>query len=108
MSSEIRLWKIENDSPKLIDQSTLDLEARLEQWLRQDIGMINDDLLVIGQQVGTAYGGSIDLLAIDSVGNLVVLELKRDRTPRSACLSALVVHYDSAVHTPLVIGSVLV
>lgn len=91
MSSEIRLWKIENDSPKLIEQSTLDLEARLEQWLRQGIGMINDDLL-----------------AIDSVGNLVVLELKKDRTPRSACLSALVVHYDSAVHTHLVIGSVLV
>ena len=66
MSSEIRLWKIEDDSPKPIDQSTLNLEARLEQWLRQDIGMVNDNLLVIGQQVSTVYGGIIDLLAIDS------------------------------------------
>jgi hypothetical protein len=72
LSSEIRLWKIENDSPKLIEQSTLDLEARLEQWLRQGIGMINDDLL-----------------AIDSVGNLVVLELKRDRTPRDIVAQTL-------------------
>ena len=89
MSSEIRLWKIENDSPRPIDQSTLNLEARLEQWLRQDIGMVNDNLLVIGQQVSTAYGGIIDLLAIDSVGNLVILELKRDRTPRDIVAQTL-------------------
>ena len=89
MSSEIRLWKIESDSPKAIDQSTLDLEARLEQWISQDIGMVNGNLLVIGQQVETAYGGYIDLLAIDSSGNLVVLELKRDRTPRDIVAQTL-------------------
>ena len=89
MSSEIRLWKIEDDSPRPIDQSTLNLEARLEKWLRQDIGMVNDNLLVIGQQVSTAYGGIIDLLAIDSVGNLVILELKRDRTSRDIVAQTL-------------------
>ena len=89
MSSEIRLWKIEDDSPRPIDQSTLNLEARLEKWLRQDIGMVNDNLLIIGQQVSTAYGGIIDLLAIDSVGNLVILELKRDRTPRDIVAQTL-------------------
>ena len=54
MSSEIRLWKIENDAPKLIDESRLDFETRLEDWLCQDIGMVNDNLLVVGQQVETA------------------------------------------------------
>ncbi len=89
MSSEIRLWKIENDAPKPIDQSALDFEARLEDWLRQDIGMVNDKLLVVGQQVETAYGVFIDLLAIDPTGDLVVLELKRDRTPRDIVAQTL-------------------
>ena len=70
-------------------QDMLDLESRLEEWLREDIGIVNDDLLVIGQQVQTVHGGKIDLLAIDSEGNLVILELKRDKTPREIVAQVL-------------------
>ena len=89
MPTEIRLWTIENEKPNLISRQRLDLEARIENWIRDDVGLINDDLLIIGQQVPTAYGGSIDLLAIDQVGNLVVLELKRDKTPRDTVAQVL-------------------
>lgn len=89
MSSEIRLWKIEDETPKSIERTGLNLEERLENWMAQDIGMVNDALLVIGQQVETAYGGFIDLLAIDSNGSLVILELKRDRTPRDIVAQTL-------------------
>ena len=89
MPSEIKLWRIEDDKPKPVDQGTLDLESRLERWLRQDIGLVSTDLLVIGQQVVTAYGGIIDLLAIDSDANLVVLELKKDMTPKDVVVQAL-------------------
>ena len=47
------------------------------------------DLLIIGRQVQTGYGGYIDLLGLDADGRAHVLELKRDRTPRDAVAQAL-------------------
>jgi hypothetical protein len=46
-------------------------------------------LLVIGRQVRTPYGKYIDLLGMDAEGNLHVLELKRDKTPRDVVAQAL-------------------
>ena len=89
MPTEIKLWSIEDDRPKLVSQDKLDLESRLEGWIRDDIGLVNDDLLVIGQQVPTEHTGDIDLLAMDSEANLVILELKRDRTPRDIVAQTL-------------------
>ena len=95
MPTEIKLWRIEDDTPKPVDQDKLDLESRLENWIREDIGLVNDDLLVIGQQVPTEHTGDIDLLAIDPDANLVILELKRDRTPRD--IVAQILDYASYV-----------
>lgn len=89
MGAEIKLWHIADDTLNPIDSSSLDLESRLEEWLRKDIGLVNDDLLVIGKQVATAHTGSIDLLAMDAAGNLVILELKRDKTPRDVVAQTL-------------------
>lgn len=89
MGAEIKLWQIADDTLNPIDSSSLDLESRLEEWLRKDVGLVNDDLLVIGKQVPTAHTGSIDLLAMDADGNLVILELKRDKTPRDVVAQTL-------------------
>ena len=89
MPTEIKLWQIEEDTPKSVAQDRLNLESRLEAWIRDDIGLVNDDLLVIGQQVPTEHTGGIDLLAMDSEANLVILELKRDRTPRDIVAQTL-------------------
>jgi len=39
--------------------------------------------------VETAYGKFIDLLCMDSEGTLVIVELKRDKTPREVTAQAL-------------------
>ncbi|WP_228266728.1 endonuclease NucS domain-containing protein [Ornithinimicrobium ciconiae] len=72
-------------------------EATLESFLEQDPSLLGERLLVIGRQVRTPHGKYIDLLAMDSEGNLHVLELKRDRTPRDVVAQSL--DYGSWVST---------
>jgi hypothetical protein len=72
-------------------------EATLEQYLEKDPSLLGERLLVIGRQVKTPHGKFIDLLAMDGEGNLHVLELKRDKTPRDVV--AQVLDYGSWVST---------
>jgi len=66
-------------------------EVILEKWLENNPNEIleNSKLLIIGRQTTTNLGSIIDLLGIDRQGNIVVLELKRDRTPRETLAQAL-------------------
>jgi len=96
MPEEIRLWRVEeSDRLREVKASKLDLEARLEKWLETDISILSRDLLVIGRQVETEYGGIIDLLCVNPSGELVIVELKRDKTPRE--IAAQVLDYASWV-----------
>jgi hypothetical protein len=54
-------------------------------------------LLVIGRQVLTDFSKEIDLLCMDSNGDLVIVELKRNKTPREVTAQAL--DYASWVET---------
>lgn len=90
---EVRLWKIKQNTLIEIDKSKLDLEERLENWIASDVSIIDPNLLVIGRKVKTDLGGEIDLLCIDENGDLVILELKRDKTPRE--ITAQVLDYAS-------------
>ncbi len=66
-------------------------ETILENWLERNPHSIIEDgnLLIIGRQVTTNVGSFIDLLAVDKQGDVVVVELKRDRTPRDTLAQAL-------------------
>ena len=96
MPIEIGIWRVEQ-TPQAIVPSMLDAESRLEQWLVDDISLVAPNLLVIGRQVRTPFGGIIDILAMDANGDLTVLELKRDRTPREVVAQLL--DYASWVNT---------
>lgn len=89
MSAEVRLWQVDHDDqPTEVSRAALNLEERLEKWLEADITMLDASLLVIGSQVQST-GGPIDLLCIDGDGDLVIVELKKDRTPRQVTAQAL-------------------
>ena len=86
----VRLWEV-NSNQQLdeVPNSQIDLEERLENWLENDISVLDPGLLVIGRQVRTDFGGLIDLLCLDSAGDTVVIELKKGLTPRDVTAQAL-------------------
>jgi hypothetical protein len=88
MPLELGVWRIDGGLTSL-SASGLDLEQRLEDILDRDITIANPGWMVIGRQVDTGFGSRVDLLAIDAVGNLVLLELKRDQTPREVVAQVL-------------------
>jgi hypothetical protein len=90
------VWRVDN-GVSIIKPSSMDTEKRLEKILVDDISIASPDWLLIGRQVPTAFGSIIDLLAIDRNGNLVVMELKKGRTPREVI--AQVLDYGSWVRT---------
>ncbi len=51
--------------------------------------ILSPDWLLIGRQEDTGFGGRIDLLALAPDASLVLIELKRDRTPREVIAQAL-------------------
>jgi len=90
MAEEVRMWEVGTENELLdVHPWQLDKEERIEEWIKRDISILDPALLVIGQQVGTAFGKFIDLLCMDSDGRLVIVELKRDRTPREVTAQAL-------------------
>ena len=96
MLQEVRILKIlDRKKLKEIKKGKLDLEERIEDWLEHDISIISDGLLVVGRQVETDFGGIIDLLCLERNGDLVIIELKRQKTPRE--ITAQVLDYASWV-----------
>lgn len=87
--NQIKLWKVGSDSVTKISKERLDYENRLERWLTDDISILSDNLAVIGTQVFTPYGKKIDILGMNSMGELVIIELKRDKTYREVIAQSL-------------------
>ena len=82
------VWKV-GSVPQLLTEVSLESEALLEQMIVADPGILSPYWLLIGQQVRTDYGGIVDLLAVNQDGQLIVIELKRNQTPREVVAQAL-------------------
>ena len=91
------LFKIDNGRLLKAQSAALSKESLIEDWVANDPGLLGLDAIVIGRQVPTDHGKYIDLLALDRSGGLVIIELKKDRTPRE--IVAQVLDYASWVKT---------
>lgn len=88
MPVEVGIWRL-GERPEKIGLSALDSENKLEMALTKDLSILSSDLMMIGCQIPTSYGKFIDILAMDVGGNLSVIELKKDKTPREVTAQLL-------------------
>lgn len=82
------IWKVSSSQPERLQAAKLSNEQILENMIVAQVGILSDEWMLIGRQEPT-FGGRIDLLAIAPDGVLILIELKRDRTPREVVAQAL-------------------
>ena len=82
------LW-VAGEVPREVKTATLADEAALEAMIVAEPRILSDEWMLVGKQVNTGMSGVVDLLAVAPDASLVLIELKRDRTPREVVAQTL-------------------
>ncbi|MEZ4552429.1 MAG: endonuclease NucS [Dehalococcoidia bacterium] len=82
------IWRV-GSPPEPLVVSSLGRESLLEDMIAADPSILSESWLLIGRQVRTDHGGFIDLLALNVDAQLIVIELKRNQTPREVVAQGL-------------------
>lgn len=82
------IWKV-GAKPSPLAPTTLVNEQQLEEMIIAAPEILSSEWMIIGRQESTGFGGRIDLLAMAPDASLVLIELKRHRTPREIIAQAL-------------------
>jgi hypothetical protein len=88
MPVEHSIWRV-NKRPEPLHQGALPSEQLLEDMIVAAPEMLSNEWMIIGRQVNTGVCGRIDLVAVAPDGAIILIELKRDRTPREVVGQAL-------------------
>ena len=88
------IFRLEEDKLIIASETDLELESHLENWLENSPGAViqNELVLWIDRQASAQdEEGTIfpDLLGVDLEGNLIIVEFKRGKTPRSVVAQLL-------------------
>lgn len=81
MAIEHGIWKIA-EHPVELKTIKIQSEDLLEEQIFRDLSILNSGWMLIGRQVRTDFDKRIDLLAVDASGSIVIIELKKHKTPR--------------------------
>ncbi len=82
------IWTV-SAQPQPLAEGRLPSERVLEDMIVAAPRILSDEWMLIGRQERTGSGGVIDLLAVAPDGALVLIELKRERTPREVVAQAI-------------------
>jgi Endonuclease NucS len=82
------IWTV-GDRPASLSPGKLISEKQLEDMIVADPRILSNEWMLIARQAYTYGQNKLDLLAIAPDGSLVLIELKRDRTPRDLVAQAL-------------------
>jgi hypothetical protein len=82
------IWTVSTEPQSLVESRLLS-ERVLEDMIVAAPRILSDQWMLIGRQERTGVGGIIDLLAVAPDGALVLIELKRERTPREVVAQAI-------------------
>jgi len=92
VATEIRSWQIKDGQLHPVSNSLIETGRRekedLEKWIKTNPAILGEDIAIIGEQEQTS-SGPVDFLGVDSSGNIVIVELKRDKLPRDALAQAI-------------------
>lgn len=88
MPIRTQIWTV-GAQPAPLKSAILPSEQFLENMIVSAPALLSEDWLLIGRQESTGQGGRIDLLALAPDASLVLIELKRERTPREVVAQAL-------------------
>ena len=83
-----RLWTV-GQKPTQVAPTTLAGEEALEDIIVAAPEILSDQWMLIGRQEATDGGGRADLVAIAPDASLILIELKRDKTPRDVIAQTL-------------------
>lgn len=88
------IWSVTEEGPERVARSSLRkerlLEEKLEGWIAADPSILGESLLLVGRQVTVPeVNDRLDLLALDTQGNAVVIEVKRGQLKEPVDMQAL-------------------